>query len=62
MRQTTMKKANSRTQLLLAPVVAVVLMFTATAHAAAPGVKGQSFALTATDSYISQPDGQMVYS
>ena len=62
MRQTTMKKANSRTQLLLAPVVAVVLMFTATARAAAPGVKGQSFALTATDSYISQPDGQMVYS
>jgi FtsP/CotA-like multicopper oxidase with cupredoxin domain len=57
-----MKKAILQTQLLLAPVVAVVLMFTVTAHAAAPGIKGQTFALTATESYISQPDGQMVYS
>jgi len=61
MRQTTMKKAILHTQ-FLAPVVAVVLMFTATAHAAAPGIKGSSFALTATEAYISQPDGQMVYS
>jgi FtsP/CotA-like multicopper oxidase with cupredoxin domain len=62
MRETTMKKAIFDTQLLLAPVVAVVLMFTVTARAAAPGIKGSTFALTAQDAYISQPDGQMVYS
>jgi FtsP/CotA-like multicopper oxidase with cupredoxin domain len=48
----------------LLPVVmlALVLLFTATAHAAAPGIKGQSFALTAQSAYLTQPDGQSIYS
>jgi len=44
----------------LAPIVAAA--FTVTAHAAAPGITGPSFNLTAQPAYISQPDGQMVYS
>ena len=35
-----MKKAISKTRLLLAPMVAVALLLTATAHAAAPGITG----------------------
>lgn len=34
----------------------------ASALAAAPGIKGPAFALDARDSYISQPDGQSIYS
>jgi len=67
MRATTMKKAILHTQLLLASMVAVVLLFTVTAHAAAPGISGgtgstAAFNLTAQPAYITQPDGQMVYS
>jgi len=62
MRATTMKKAILHTQLLLAPVVAVVLLLAATAHAAAPGITGPAFNLTAQSAYLTQPDGQMVYS
>jgi FtsP/CotA-like multicopper oxidase with cupredoxin domain len=62
MRATKMKNAISKKQLLLAPVVAVVLLLAATAHAAAPGITGPSFDLTAQAAYITQPDGQMVYS
>lgn len=32
------------------------------ARAATPGIKGPTFTLTAKDSYISQPDGQAIYS
>jgi len=32
------------------------------AHAAVPGIGGTTFNLTAQDGYITQPDGQMVYS
>src|SRR6266436_4675072 len=62
MRETNMKKAISMSKLL--PVVALALasLFTATAHAAAPGIKGQSFALTAQTAYLTQPDGQAIYS
>ena len=62
MRATNMKKAISKTRLLLAPVAAMVLLFTVAAHAAAPGIAGTSFALTAAPAYLNQPDGQAVYS
>jgi FtsP/CotA-like multicopper oxidase with cupredoxin domain len=46
------------------PVVTftLLLLVTANALAAAPGIKGPAFNLVAQDSYISQPDGQSVYS
>jgi FtsP/CotA-like multicopper oxidase with cupredoxin domain len=47
-------------------VSAAALLATAAAHAAAPGITGSattpSFDLTAQPAYISQPDGQTVYS
>jgi FtsP/CotA-like multicopper oxidase with cupredoxin domain len=61
MKATNMKKAISKTK-LLAALVATAILLTASAFAAAPGIKGTTFNLTATDAYISQPDGQMVYS
>src|SRR5580692_9604588 len=61
MRPTNMKNAFLKTRLLLAAMVAVASL-TATAHAAAPGVKGTTFNLTAQPAYLSQPDGQSVYS
>ena len=62
MRATNMKKAISKTQLLLATMVAVTWLFTAMAHAAVPGITGPTFNLTARPAYISQPDGSAVYS
>ncbi len=62
MRATNMKKAILKTRQLLAPIVAVAILFTATAFAAAPGISGTSFDLDASAAYITQPDGQMVYS
>src|ERR1700757_3479516 len=63
MRATKMTKAISKTQLLLATMVAVALLLTATAaRAAAPGITGPIFNLTAQPAYINQPDGQMIYS
>src|SRR5882762_7691648 len=53
-------------RLLPAMVVAVTLLLTASAHAAAPGITGAPsnpvFDLVAQPNYISQPDGQMIYS
>jgi len=60
MRATKMNKAISITRLLLAAMVAMLL--TATAYAAAPGITGPTFSLTAQSAYISQPDGQAIYS
>ncbi|HEY2400166.1 MAG TPA: multicopper oxidase family protein, partial [Steroidobacteraceae bacterium] len=65
MRHLNYKK--SRTAGLFAVVVASLgSLLGAAAQAATPGIKGASgnpsFNLTAQDSYISQPDGQMVYS
>ena len=57
--------------MLLSPAVAVVMttLLTTAANAAAPGIEAASpsnanttFNLVAQDSYITQPDGQMVYS
>jgi FtsP/CotA-like multicopper oxidase with cupredoxin domain len=38
------------------------MLFTATAFAAAPGITGPTFNLTAQDAYITQPDGELLYS
>jgi FtsP/CotA-like multicopper oxidase with cupredoxin domain len=40
----------------------LAVMLVANAQAAAPGITGRTFNLTAQSAYISQPDGQMVYS
>ena len=69
MRATNMKKAILKTR-LLAPMMAVAMMLTISAFAAAPGIKGASststtspsFDLVAGPAFISQPDGQMIYS
>jgi FtsP/CotA-like multicopper oxidase with cupredoxin domain len=62
MRATTMKKTILHTQLLLASMLAVVLLLAGAAHAAAPGITGTTFNLTAQPAYLTQPDGQMIYS
>ena len=61
MRATNMKNAILKTR-LLAPMVAVALLLTATAFAAAPGITGPTFNLQASVAYLTQPDGQMIYS
>jgi len=62
MSATKMIKAISKTRLLLAAMVVMALLLPATAHAAAPGITGPTFNLTAQAAYISQPDGAMIYS
>ena len=65
MRPINMKSAFLKTRLRMAVIVAVASL-AAMAHAAAPGITGTgtvgTFNLTAQPSYISQPDGQSVYS
>src|SRR5947209_2891327 len=51
-----MKKAILNIRLLLA------FSLTATAYAAAPGITGPSFNLTAQPAYLTQPEGQAIYS
>ena len=63
MSATMMKKATSmNNRLLVIASAAAALLPLGSAHAAAPGVTGTAFALTASPAYISQPDGQSVYS
>src|SRR2546423_12399565 len=57
----TMKEAMMN-RLLALVMLAAALLLTAAAHAAAPGIKGTTFNLTAQPAHISQPDGQAVYS
>src|SRR5579862_6895976 len=62
-----MKNATSKTQLLMALVVAVTLLLTPAAFAAAPGITSTAgtagtFNLTVQDGYLNQPDGEAVYS
>ena len=61
MKPMMMKTAFLKTRLLL-PMMAAVASLAATAHAAAPGITGPTFNLTAQTAYLTQPDGQMVYS
>jgi FtsP/CotA-like multicopper oxidase with cupredoxin domain len=61
MREMTMKKAISNTGRFLAPI-ALLMWLAATAFAAAPGITGPTFSLTAQQAYLNQPDGEAVYS
>src|SRR5437016_14362370 len=61
MREMTMKKAISQVAHILAPIV-LVFSLSATAFAAAPGITGPTFNLTAQQAYLNQPDGEAVYS
>jgi FtsP/CotA-like multicopper oxidase with cupredoxin domain len=62
MRARNMKNKIFQTQMLLAAMVAVTLLLTVSAWAAAPGIKGTTFNLVAAPAYLNQPDGQAVYS
>src|SRR5207302_6519552 len=62
MRGTNMKKAISMSKLVPVVMLALASLFAATAHAAAPGITGPSFNLTAQSAYLTQPDGQAIYS
>jgi len=61
MRPMKMTNAILKTRLLLVAMVAVASL-TATAHAAAPGITGPIFNLTAQPALLNQPDGNTVYS
>ena len=54
-----MTKTILKSRLILAPVAALLA---ATAYAAAPGITGPTFNLTAQEAYLNQPDGAAVYS
>jgi FtsP/CotA-like multicopper oxidase with cupredoxin domain len=62
MRATNMKNTFSKMQLLLGLLVTIALSIVPAAYAAAPGITGPTFNLTAQAAYISQPDGQAIYS
>jgi len=57
-----MKKAISMSKLLPVVILTMASLFTATAHASAPGITGPTFNLSAAPAYLTQPDGQAVYS
>jgi len=59
---TTIKKAISMKRLLPVSLAALAALLSAAAQAAAPGITGPTFNLTAQAANISQPDGQAVYS
>src|ERR1700732_249769 len=62
----TTKTATSMNRLLprlpCGGTATAALLLAAAAQAAAPGIKGTNFSLTAKPDYITQPDGQSVYS
>ena len=62
MRPKNMKNATFETQLVLALVVAATLFLAPVAFAAAPGITGPTFKLTAQPAYLNMPDGEAVYS
>ncbi|MFL6302235.1 MAG: multicopper oxidase domain-containing protein [Candidatus Sulfotelmatobacter sp.] len=55
-------KTISITRLLPLAVAAVALLLTASAYAASPGIQGTAFTLTARAAFLTQPDGQAIYS
>jgi FtsP/CotA-like multicopper oxidase with cupredoxin domain len=61
MKPMNISRAIPKTRLVPRAIV-VALLLTATAFAAAPGITGTTFNLVAKDAFISQPDGQAVYS
>jgi FtsP/CotA-like multicopper oxidase with cupredoxin domain len=56
------KTKNAKTHLLLALIVTVALLLAPAAYAAAPGITGPAFHLTAQAAFTTQPDGAMIYS
>ena len=62
MRATNMKRAITMTRIATLLTIALAVFVTATAYAAAPGITGPSFNLTAGPGALTQPDGGMVYS
>jgi FtsP/CotA-like multicopper oxidase with cupredoxin domain len=56
------RKTISMTSVLPVAMVAVTLLLSASAYAAAPGITGPTFSLTAQANSISQPDGRAIYS
>src|SRR6516225_7329402 len=61
MRETTMKRAISKSGRLLA-AMALVMWLAAAAFGAAPGITGPTFNLTAQPAFLNQPDGEAIYS
>src|SRR5947207_2749804 len=59
---TTIKKATSMKRLLPLACAALGALMSAAAQAAAPGITGPTFNLTAQTAYLTQPDGLSVYS
>jgi FtsP/CotA-like multicopper oxidase with cupredoxin domain len=57
-----MTTTNPMSRLLPTLMMAATVLFATAAQAAAPGIKGQTFNLTAQPATISQPDGAAVYS
>ena len=60
MKPMNMKGAFLMTKVLL-PMLGVAALV-ATAHAAAPGIAGPNFSLDAKPAYLTQPDGESIYS
>src|ERR1700756_3932009 len=60
MMPTNTKKA--RTKFVLARLVMIALGLAPAAYAAAPGITGPTFNLTARAAFMTQPDGAMIYS
>jgi FtsP/CotA-like multicopper oxidase with cupredoxin domain len=54
--------ATSYRRLLPSVMATAIGLFATAASAAAPGITGTTFNLTAQPAYLTQPDGQMVYS
>jgi FtsP/CotA-like multicopper oxidase with cupredoxin domain len=57
-----LKKTISMTVLLPVAMLSLVLLLPMRARAAAPGITGPTFNLTAQPAYLNQPDGSAVYS
>ncbi len=62
MRHWNTRVRSAVTELRPFMAIGVTLLFAAAAQAAAPGITGTNFSLTAQANYISQPDGAAVYS
>ena len=58
MNQINRKSVISATRLFSVLVAALALFLCGMAHAAAPGITGPTFNLTAQPAYLTQPDGQ----
>jgi FtsP/CotA-like multicopper oxidase with cupredoxin domain len=56
------QSAAATSRLLPLLMTAASLLFANVAGAAAPGITGPTFNLTAQPAYVNQPDGQMIYS